>query len=1300
MKKSTASELTKLYLAEHISYDSFSPENGSGKITLGLDSFPFLEHHGFQDMIILPGSFYVEIAASIYKNKLNKVPGIITDINFNNLVSLSGKDSTSLYFNFTKDDSAVVNFRFREVEKDNTMSTTISVNHQNSEQKEVTVDLAFIDEFIQSSDRMISADVFYSDLMVNSNQYGPSFRLIDYIWLSQDTAVASFNFSKHTVRNGDFILDPMKLDTFTQMLSSLNDSKGRTFILNSIGKIIIYNSNLTGDIYCMGKVTRRENDGKGFIGELTVFDKSSGRVYLQFTDVRLSYLENLKSESQNNPDTRKKIYVSATFTAEPVERSLSFWNNYFGNDFRIEFAPYNQVFQELLNPSGLLSTNRDGINTILLNIEDWANNTSSLVPDFMRLESLFKDKARYTLPNNLEIVHLNKYETEYVYKEIFVDKCYLRHGIKINDGDTVIDIGANIGLFTLFVNQFGKNIKVFSYEPSPEVYNLLKLNSEAYSSKTTTFNCGVSDSRKNAQFTFYKNSSVFSGFQADEDEDKEAILTVVRNMLLEVADRDSTEEYIAQLTRDRMESELINCQLISVADIIADNSIDKIDLLKIDAEKSELAILNGIGEKNWEKIKQIVIEIHDKTGNILKEVQTILDEKGFSISIEEEKLLRQSGLYNIYAVRKGTAVETISQNLQLKKNSLEENCFNFYSTLSLFMKSSQAPMIVGICPPSPSAISEPELNSIFIAEEQRLIDNLTKIKNVFVIRSSAFLNVFNLQEYFDNHSNELGHIPYTDIFYSSLGTLIYRKIFSIKRNIYKVIALDCDNTIWKGVCGEDGVTGIQISESYKFLQQFMVNQIEAGMLVCLCSKNNEEDVFEIFDKRDDMILKRDHLVSWKLNWKLKSDNLKVLAEELNLGLDSFIFIDDNPVECGEVKINCPGVLTLQLPQDESQIKKFLENIWAFDHAGLSQEDKKRTKMYKENLEREKYRESGMSLQDFLIGLNLNIKISPPTEEQISRVSQLTFRTNQFNFTTIRRTESEVNNLLSKDNSFCLIAEVSDRFGDYGLVGVLFYTFAENSLKVDTFLLSCRVLGRGVEHRILSELGKVAEKNNLEKIEIKYIPSPKNRPALDFIEKVGSDFKSVAQNGFLYTIPTEHLINLKYEPSSENQNLDSEKSKIPLQDDKVNKIYSDRLSEKIQEIANHYNSLTEIYEKVETFNNILPENEPPVFSQPLTGFEEKIFNIWQKVLVKNNFGLNDNFFEIGGTSLRAVQLIASIKKELKITISIVTLFECPTIKLLSKKLNQASQATEPDLNFDEQVERGNKRRQQSITRKRK
>ncbi len=159
---------------------------------------------------------------------------------------------------------------------------------------------------------------------------------------------------------------------------------------------------------------------------------------------------------------------------------------------------------------------------------------------------------------------------------------------------------------------------------------------------------------------------------------------------------------------------------------------------------------------------------------------------------------------------------------------------------------------------------------------------------------------------------------------------------------------------------------------------------QAGKLICLCSKNQPEDVFAVFEGHPDMLLKENHLVNWRINWQEKSQNLQSLAEELQLGLDSFIFIDDNPVECAEVRANCPEVLTLQLPENCDHIPKFLEHIWAFDQLKTTQEDRQRTNLYQQNIQRQNLQKYSLSFEDFLGQLNLEIEISPMQTEELTR----------------------------------------------------------------------------------------------------------------------------------------------------------------------------------------------------------------------------------------------------------------------------------------------------------------------------
>lgn len=279
--------------------------------------------------------------------------------------------------------------------------------------------------------------------------------------------------------------------------------------------------------------------------------------------------------------------------------------------------------------------------------------------DPAKRERLLSGQARHLLPNQLPIAHLNPYETDYVYTEIFGDRCYMKHGITLRPGDTVIDIGANIGLFSLFVQQEAPGARIYAFEPSPPAFRALQCNAELYLPNAKVFNCGIAEAAQSATFTFYQNSSVFSSFHAEAEADRTAIRTVVENMVRKgqksTLDPADLASIVDELMVGRMASQTLTCQLYALADIIQAEQITQIDLLKIDAEKSETAILRGLRAEDWPKIKQIVIEVHEQgtphARPILDEVMALLGQHGFTCAVEEETFLHNSGLYNVFATR-------------------------------------------------------------------------------------------------------------------------------------------------------------------------------------------------------------------------------------------------------------------------------------------------------------------------------------------------------------------------------------------------------------------------------------------------------------------------------------------------------------------------------------------------------------------------------------------------------------------------------------------------------------------------
>jgi FkbH-like protein/FkbM family methyltransferase len=1288
------------------------------KFKVGVRSVPFLADHGFQDMIVLPGAFYIDMALRMERELSHGVPGRVRNVTFQNPVILSAED-TVIKVEASDSGDGQVEYTFYEAATENghvqtsprRVAARLELETNPSSSRGGTPAFS-IETFQAQAQAVIGSEQFYKKLRENGNQYGPHFQNVSTIWRAEDQILGKISVPRQTRPH---YLHPNLLDSITQLLASFIMAKGKTFVLRAIEKIEITSVNFPDTLWGHATLlTRDVCNGTGLVGNVRVFDQS-GQPYLELSGVAFTLLDHVETADEQTP---ANLVIAANFTAEPLEDSLNFWGDQFRVPIRAEFAPYNQVFQQLLDAGSAFRKNREGVNVILLALEEWANPSPHPSPhpmgrgrqgegisgppfDEKKAEQCFGDRPRYVLPNGLEIVHLNQYETDYVFKEIFEDQCYLKHGIRLRDGDTVVDIGANIGLFSLFVMSRCKDPRIYAFEPAPVVFDLLKANCQAHGRNVRTVNAGVSDAARTATFTFYERSSVFSSFHADEAEDREAIQAVVRNMLNGESVGGSVDKYVDELIADRLRRRTCECPLTSVSDIIRENGLDTINLLKIDAEKSELDILKGIADADWPKISQIVMEIHDRTGEAVKRIEELLSAKGYRCAVEHEKLLEHSGLFNLFATRRGAENgENENEGRERGQSSLIRNTRDFCVALQSFAKQTTTPLILCVCPRSPDAKADAELNASLNEAEQALLSEAGTMPNVHTIRSTTLMKRYPVKDYYDPHGHDLGHVSYTPEGYAAIGTAVFRKFFTLKSRPFKAIVLDCDNTLWKGVCGEDGPRGIEISPPFRALQEFMIEQMKAGMLLCLCSKNNEQDVLDVFEQRADQPLKREHLVSWRINWNSKSQNLHSLAQELNLGLDSFIYVDDNPVECADVRINCPGVLTLQLPPNTESFASFLNHVWALDHSGSTGEDQTRTRMYQESLKRQQFREQSMSLKDYVKGLQLRVEIAEATDDQLGRVSQLTFRTNQFNFTTLRRSEQEIRNFLNRENAKCLAVRVADRFGDYGLVGVVIYETNADRFKVDTLLLSCRVLGRGVEHAVVSHLGQRAVREGKRFVELTCLPTEKNQPAREFISSLGERYRN--DGGMTWTLPAEHLASVEYNPDRAN----GQEEKATVKPERLT--YHRRwgfdvsdLSERLQRIGEEWCDISRLGKAIEEYrfrNEASHESVTPSLAPTdgESGLETALLNIWRKVLGRPRIGMNDNFFEVGGTSLRAVQVIATIKKELKQTLSIVSLFECPTVALLAARLGATTRTK--DKEDGKAALRGQQRRYKTMRRK--
>ncbi len=578
----------------------------------------------------------------------------------------------------------------------------------------------------------------------------------------------------------------------------------------------------------------------------------------------------------------------------------------------------------------------------------------------------------------------------------------------------------------------------------------------------------------------------------------------------------------------------------------------------------------------------------------------------------------------------------------------------------------QVPVLVVICPPSGKITADQAAADFIDRVEKAFVKDLENIANLLVFSAADFLPDYEVGEFDNPKANLYGRIPYTSEFFAALGAFLARKIYAFCREPHKVIVLDCDQTIWKGVVGEDGVDGIEFDAPRLALQEFMAAQSEAGMLICLCSKNNEPEVWNVFDTRPEMRLKREHIVAAQINWNFKSENLKRLSDELQLSLNSFIFVDDDAAVCAEAQANCPEVLTLMLPHQTEEIPAFLQHVWAFDKIKTTKEDKDRTKSYQQQVERSRLQESSSNFQDFLANLQLKCEIAEMTEEKIPRVSQLSLRTNQFNSTTKRRSENDVKQLFAQANARIWTINVEDRFGDYGLVGVIVGEEKDQSLNVDSMMLSCRALGRGIEHRMLAAVGRAALDSGCRFVNLEFIASAKNAPVRNFLEEVGKEFKEERGDRTFYKFPAETAAKIEFNPANKTSAPIAESKNGAQPAQKSTGSFSERNSAIIK-IANHFRTAEKILAATKTAesNRSITDGE---FIAPRTETERKLAEIWQRTLNIDEIGVTDNFFQIGGDSLQAVSLFVEIEDAFGKHLPMTVLIDSPTIEKMAAELD--------------------------------
>jgi FkbH-like protein len=326
----------------------------------------------------------------------------------------------------------------------------------------------------------------------------------------------------------------------------------------------------------------------------------------------------------------------------------------------------------------------------------------------------------------------------------------------------------------------------------------------------------------------------------------------------------------------------------------------------------------------------------------------------------------------------------------------------------------------------------------------------------------------------------------------------------------KVLVLDLDNTLWGGVVGETGPLGVGLGEgpegeAFRAFQQHAKGLADRGVVLALASKNNPQDVEEVFEKNPDMVLSLDDFGAVEIGWDPKGTTIARLARSLNLGIDSFVFFDDNPAEREQVRQALPEVEVVDVPEDPAEYVRALEAGGYFETTGLNAADRERSAQYAVERKRQALEQSAGSMQDYLLSLKMVADVRPVDEADLPRVVQLLAKTNQFNLTTRRHTRHAVLGLLESSRSFGVTLRLADRFGDHGLVAVLIAAPSDDdadALRIDTWLMSCRVIGRTAEHFLFGLALRRAQELGYRRIVGEYVPTKKNPPVADLYDKLG------------------------------------------------------------------------------------------------------------------------------------------------------------------------------------------------------
>ncbi|BBN83061.1 hypothetical protein PA25_30460 [Pseudoalteromonas sp. A25] len=1071
------------------------------------------------------------------------------------------------------------------------------------------------------------AEQQYQQLEAIGNKFTDGYRSVHLLTQQPDTCIVD---SQTQLLTQTQLLDAC----IHSLLVRNSESLKTTMVLSHIDKVWLTNEPFTAPLKV--EFANIQSTNTTLSADLSIYARTGELVSLM-SGLSFVAVDSKAVQSMN---------IGGSFTLQPIAEAFNALSA--DSPLRVGVALYEYRHWQhfLLDPS--IHSTSSLMNVLVVRPEDLIKrHLLSQEPDNL---------ATHYLPNGLQVAQINEYETDYLYKEIFIDRCYARNGVIIEDNDVVIDVGANIGMFSLYAINQANNVTVHAFEPSPMAAQCLAAN-VAGRGNVNVYQSGVSGHHGHACFTFYPKTSVFSGFFTDGEADTEAVRHVIYNQVKRITKSDD-ESFLNDLTeqmlKDRLEKQDIDCDLIGLSAFIKEQNIDQIGLLKIDAEKAELGILQAMTKDDFSKVRQICLEVHDEQGDNLKAALNILEQNGFSVLVEVESELSNTGLYTVTAKREAHQA-TPSKRKPYEQYGIELDFADFEQVLNSYSSQSQVPLTLLL---TPTQAKEP-IGDAVNAWAQKLITP----KRVNVVLPSDLKDIYpQIQEFSDNVVTE-AMIPFSQSWYAAAASTSLKHLSLSQKQPHKVIVVDADNTLWNGVVGELGIEGITVNAQHKALQSRLLKQKQQGVLLALCSKNIEKDVVDALQQHPDMLLSPDDFIIKKVNWQAKSQNITDIEQALSLSANSFIFIDDNEAECAEVAAHHPQTLCLQFPASENEALQLINQHWLFNDSDGSEFDATRHQLYIDQGQRDAALKNSKTYADFIRELAVTVEICTVTDQQIERVSQLTSRTNQFN---ANKQSYSVNELIHKQRQgdVVLTLSASDKFGDYGLVGVALYRFVGDSCEVENILLSCRALNKGIEHQFLRAIAHSAAEHGCNNVCLQWCTTERNLPLRQFYDDVAQICGQTNTQSPL-EVASEKLLNLSFNPQH--------RAETSLSDTTQQKPTSKPQGLPLQ-------ALNVLFERTSDLTQLVEQAWPALDGSKVkikgaSELQQTLGEIWATALGVSPSSIDDEFTSLGGRSLLLVRVLELIYQKFGVKLSLFDGIKFNTLRTLADKLEHELQSHE-------------------------